>query len=60
MIFEQSGARLWSDKSRAELKQVAGRRPAPNGLTEAEQRIAALAAQGRSNKEIAAELFMGV
>jgi hypothetical protein len=26
VIFEQSGARLWSDKSRAELKRIAGRR----------------------------------
>jgi DNA-binding CsgD family transcriptional regulator len=46
--------------SRAELKRIAGRRLASNGPTEAEQRVAALAAQGRSNKEIAAELFMGV
>lgn len=45
--------------SRAELKRIAGRRLASNGPTEVEQRVAVLAAQGRSNKEIAAELFMG-
>jgi DNA-binding CsgD family transcriptional regulator len=38
----------------------ADRRPASNGLIETEQRAAALAAQGRSNEEIAAELFIGV
>ena len=59
-IFEQTGARLWADKARAETRRVAGRRPAPGRLTETEQRVAALAAQGRSNKEIAAELFMGI
>jgi DNA-binding CsgD family transcriptional regulator len=59
-IFEQAGARLWADKARTETKRIAGRRPAPDLLTETEQRVAALAAQGRSNKEIAAELFMGV
>jgi DNA-binding NarL/FixJ family response regulator len=34
------------------------RRPASNGLSETEERVAALAAQGRSNREIAAELAM--
>jgi predicted RNase H-like nuclease len=58
VILEQSGARLWSHKSRAELKRIAGRRPASNGLSETEERVAALAAQDRSNKEIAAELAM--
>jgi DNA-binding CsgD family transcriptional regulator len=59
-IFEETGARPWAERARAELTRVAGRRPSPEGLTEAEQRVAELAAAGRSNKEIAAELFMGI
>jgi len=57
-IFEQLGARLWVDKARAELARISGR-PAPTGeLTETERRIAALAAEGRSNKEIAVALYV--
>jgi len=59
-VFDELGARLWAEKARGELQRISGRRPASDGLTEAELRVASLAAQGRSNKEIAAELFMGV
>jgi DNA-binding NarL/FixJ family response regulator len=46
------------DKARAELARISGR-PAPTGeLTETERRIAELAAEGRSNKEIAAALYV--
>jgi ATP/maltotriose-dependent transcriptional regulator MalT len=58
-IFEELGARLWAEKAGAELRRISGRTPV-SGLTETERRVAELAAQGRSNKEIAAELFMGV
>src|SRR5262249_42880024 len=54
------GARLWADKAHAELARISGRAPASQELTETERRVAELAAQGRTNKEIAAELFMGL
>ena len=59
-IFEELGARLWAEKARAELARISGRRAPSDELTETERRVAELAGQGRTNKEIATELFMGV
>jgi DNA-binding CsgD family transcriptional regulator len=59
-VFEELGARLWAERARAELRRISGRAPAPDALTETERRVAELAAGGHTNKEIAAELFMGV
>jgi DNA-binding CsgD family transcriptional regulator len=59
-IFERLPAPLWTDKARAELARISGRRASDDELTETEHRVAVLAAQGHSNKEIAAELFMGL
>ena len=58
-LFEQMGARLWAERARAELTRVASR-AAPGELTPAERRVVELAAGGRSNKEIASELFVSV
>jgi DNA-binding CsgD family transcriptional regulator len=59
-LFEELGARLWAEKARAELRRISGRRPGAAGLTETEERVARLAAQGHANKQIAAALFISV
>jgi DNA-binding CsgD family transcriptional regulator len=59
-IFSGLGARLWAEKSVAELRRISGRRRGSVSLTETEERVARLAANGRSNKQIAAELLMSV
>jgi DNA-binding CsgD family transcriptional regulator len=56
-VFERLGAPLWADKARAELQRIGGR-AATGELTEAERRIAALVAEGRTNREVAAALFI--
>jgi DNA-binding CsgD family transcriptional regulator len=57
-IFEQLGTPLWADKARAELARVGIRPSAPLGLTATEERVARLVAEGKSNREVAAELFL--
>jgi DNA-binding CsgD family transcriptional regulator len=56
--FERLGAPLWADQARAELARIGGRAPARGDLTEAERRIAELVAEGRTNREVAAALFL--
>ena len=56
-IFEEFGAPLWAEKARAEIARIGVRR-APEELTEGEERVAELAAQGLTNPEIATRLFM--
>jgi DNA-binding CsgD family transcriptional regulator len=56
--FERLGARLWAERARAELARIGGRRPSNGDLTATEQRLAELVAEGLSNKEIAAVLFV--
>jgi DNA-binding CsgD family transcriptional regulator len=56
--FESVGASDWAAKARGELGRIAGRRR-QEGLTAAERRVAALVAEGRTNREVAAALFLG-
>ena len=55
--FEALGAAGWAERARAELGQIGGRLRA-EGLTAAEQRVAALVADGQTNREVAAALFL--
>jgi DNA-binding CsgD family transcriptional regulator len=58
VIFEQLGAPLWAERAHAELQRIGGRAPSGGALTEAESRIAALVVEGRTNREVAAVLFV--
>jgi DNA-binding CsgD family transcriptional regulator/TolA-binding protein len=58
--FEQLGASLWAAKAQAELGRIGGRAAAAPQLTPTEERVAALVAEGRTNKEVAAALFVTV
>jgi DNA-binding CsgD family transcriptional regulator len=55
--FESLGATCWAERARAELGQIGGR-TRQEGLTPAERRVASLVADGRTNREIAAALFL--
>jgi len=58
--FERLGAPLWAEQTRGELARIGGRAPSRDELTEAERRIARLVADGRTNREVAAALFLTV
>jgi DNA-binding CsgD family transcriptional regulator len=59
-IFEELGASSWVAKTDEALGRITGRRPAMGELTDAERRVAMLAAGGARNREIAEQLFMSV
>jgi DNA-binding CsgD family transcriptional regulator len=56
--FVRLGAPVWAEQTRAELARIGGRAPSRGELTEAEQRIASLVAEGNTNREVAAALFL--
>jgi DNA-binding CsgD family transcriptional regulator len=56
--FEDLGAATWVERARDELGRIGGR-TREEGLTAAEQRVAVLVAAGRTNREVAAKLFLG-
>jgi DNA-binding CsgD family transcriptional regulator len=57
-IFERLGAPLWAEQARTELRRIGGRASSRGELTEAERRIVALVAEGRTNRDVAAALFV--
>ncbi|HUQ21542.1 MAG TPA: AAA family ATPase [Gaiellaceae bacterium] len=59
-IFDSLGAPLWAEKAAAELARIPGRAGSSSDLSETERRVAELVAQGLSNKEVAARLFVTV
>ena len=56
--FERLGAASWAATTRAELAKVGGRSRI-SGLSPSEESVAALVAEGQTNREIAAALFLG-
>jgi DNA-binding CsgD family transcriptional regulator len=56
-LFERCGAALWAQRARDELDRV-GRRCATGDLTVTQTRVAELVAAGKSNRQVAAELFI--
>jgi len=56
--FEALGEVPWTKRAQAELGRIGGR-TREEGLTPAERRVAALVAEGRTNREVAAALVLG-
>jgi DNA-binding CsgD family transcriptional regulator len=59
-LFDVLGAPLWAEQARAELARVSGRAPGSDELTENELLVARLVVEGKTNKEVAAALFLSV
>jgi DNA-binding CsgD family transcriptional regulator len=57
--FDTLGAQLWADRTRAELARIGGR-ASGDELTPTEAQVAARAAAGETNRDIADALFMSV
>lgn len=58
--FRRLGAPIWEQRAEDELRRLPIKRGAGEALTEGEARVAALAAHGHSNREIAQELFISI
>ena len=57
-IFQGLGASLWVARAHAEGARIGGRGPSGDALTTAEHEIAALIAEGLTNREAATRLFV--
>jgi DNA-binding NarL/FixJ family response regulator len=60
-LFDDMGAAIWRDRARRELGRISGRAARDHdALTSTERQIAELVATGKTNREVAAELFVTV
>ena len=57
-VFEGLGAKVWTERARAELARIGGRRALGNELTPSERSVATLVAEGHTNREVAAALSL--
>jgi DNA-binding NarL/FixJ family response regulator len=59
-IFDDLGARLWLARVETELRRARPRPRRDRELTNTERRVAVLVADGKTNREVAAQLFTTV
>lgn len=60
VVFQELGAAAWTAQVSTELARMGGHAPTGGDLTPTEHRVAQLVAEGKRNKEVAAELFLSV
>jgi DNA-binding CsgD family transcriptional regulator len=58
--FARLGAEPWAARAAAELARLNASRASRLALTQAESQVASLVAAGHTNREVAAELYMGL
>jgi DNA-binding CsgD family transcriptional regulator len=57
-IFDDLGARLWTERARGELRRIGGRAASSSQLSETEARIVALVCAGQTNEQVARALSL--
>ena len=60
VMFDQLGAGPWAQRAEADLARLGTMRASGSSLTSAERQVAGLVASGRTNREVAADLYMGL